>query len=709
MPRNGSGTYTLPSGNPVVSGTIIESTWANSTLADLADSITNSLARNGEGGMTAPLRLTDGVVATPSLAFANETGSGLYRAAAGDLGLSVLGSRILRLQAAGASVAGTFGVSGDTSLANLAYTDTLTGGTGVINIGSGQIYKSVGGDVGIGTTSPLSNLHIYSTALTSLSLTDATLGSNYGGTIRGFGQAGLGGYCEIGVLDAGSYSAGIQIQQQSAQIIFFGNAGTSERMRINSSGYVGINTNSPSALLDVNGNSIIRGTLGVTGASTLASLGVTANATVGGTLGVTGASTLATLGVTSNATVGGTLGVTGASTLASLGVTANATVGGTLGVTGVATLTANPVLSAGTANGVAYLNGSKSLTTGSGFVFDGTNIGAGVTSPVGRVDVVTNGYSAFVARSASSGTNVDVIGLKAIDSAAANFANVAYQAKSHVWGYNGSSLGMVLDASGNVGIGTNSPISKLHLYSTSTPLLALTDATVGSSYGGAVRGFGQAGLGGYCEIGVLDAGGYSAGIQIQQQSNQIIFFGNAGANERGRFNSTGRFLINTTSVIGGDGSMLNVNNGIATGVGTTALSAAIGFHNPNGRVGYIGTDGTTTSYVTSSDYRLKENVQPMQNALAKVAALNPVTFTWKVDGRAGQGFIAHELQAVVPDCVTGEKDAVRSIDLFDEDGNKIGTEETPDYQGVDTSFLVATLAAAIQELKAEVDALKAAA
>jgi hypothetical protein len=115
MPRNGSGTYTLPAGNPVVSGDIIESSWANSTLSDLADSMTNSLARNGEGGMTAALRVVDGTVTVPGLAFANETGSGLYRAAAGDVGLSVLGARILRLQAAGAAVTGTLGVSGDTT------------------------------------------------------------------------------------------------------------------------------------------------------------------------------------------------------------------------------------------------------------------------------------------------------------------------------------------------------------------------------------------------------------------------------------------------------------------------------------------------------------------------------------------------------------------------------------------------------------------
>ena len=118
------------------------------------------------------------------------------------------------------------------------------------------------------------------------------------------------------------------------------------------------------------------------------------------------------------------------------------------------------------------------------------------------------------------------------------------------------------------------------------------------------------------------------------------------------------------------------------------------FDNPNGRVGSITTVGTATAYNTSSDYRLKENVQPMTGALAKVTALNPVTFKWKTDGTDGQGFIAHELQAVMPDCVTGQKDAV------DEEGKPI-------YQGIDTSFLVATLVAAIKEQQAQIDALTA--
>lgn len=136
------------------------------------------------------------------------------------------------------------------------------------------------------------------------------------------------------------------------------------------------------------------------------------------------------------------------------------------------------------------------------------------------------------------------------------------------------------------------------------------------------------------------------------------------------------------------------SNGLALQTSATSAIGQLGFYNPNGQVGSVATNGSGTSFVTTSDYRLKENISPMTGALATVAQLNPVTYTWKVDGSDGQGFIAHELQAVVPDCVTGEKDAV------DAEGN-------PVYQGIDTSFLVATLTAAIQELKAELDALKA--
>jgi hypothetical protein len=120
-----------------------------------------------------------------------------------------------------------------------------------------------------------------------------------------------------------------------------------------------------------------------------------------------------------------------------------------------------------------------------------------------------------------------------------------------------------------------------------------------------------------------------------------------------------------------------------------------GFGYDSSTIGTISQNSTTTvGYNTSSDYRLKNTIAPMTGALAKVALLKPVTYKWNADGSDGQGFIAHELAEIVPECVNGEKDAV------DEDGN-------PKYQGIDTSFLVATLTAAIQELKAELDSVKA--
>ena len=120
----------------------------------------------------------------------------------------------------------------------------------------------------------------------------------------------------------------------------------------------------------------------------------------------------------------------------------------------------------------------------------------------------------------------------------------------------------------------------------------------------------------------------------------------------------------------------------------------INFLVQNSAIGSIQTNGTTTSYVTSSDYRLKTDAQPMVGASARVLALKPVNFAWKADGTRVDGFLAHEAQAVVPECVTGTKDAV------DEDGN-------PVYQGIDQSKLVPLLTAALQEALTKIEALEA--
>ena len=95
MSRNSSGTYSLPAGNPVVSGTTVEASWANETLSDIATSLTNSLDRGGKGGMTASLKLADGTVSVPGMAFNNETNTGFYRASAGAPRLAILGTDVM--------------------------------------------------------------------------------------------------------------------------------------------------------------------------------------------------------------------------------------------------------------------------------------------------------------------------------------------------------------------------------------------------------------------------------------------------------------------------------------------------------------------------------------------------------------------------------------------------------------------------------------
>jgi hypothetical protein len=193
----------------------------------------------------------------------------------------------------------------------------------------------------------------------------------------------------------------------------------------------------------------------------------------------------------------------------------------------------------------------------------------------------------------------------------------------------------------------------------------------------------------------------SGGIHYWYTASSGSAGGTVTLNESMRIDTSGNLLVNVSNDYGGlsskciiqpsssTGTTLFVNTWGSTGAALTFYSNISGAPNA---AGSITLNGGSTAYNTSSDYRLKENVAPMTGALARVAQLNPVTYQWKLDGSNGEGFIAHELQAVVPDCVTGKKDAVN------EDG-------TIKPQGIDTSFLVATLTAAIQEQQAMIETL----
>ena len=111
-------------------------------------------------------------------------------------------------------------------------------------------------------------------------------------------------------------------------------------------------------------------------------------------------------------------------------------------------------------------------------------------------------------------------------------------------------------------------------------------------------------------------------------------------------------------------------------------------------IGSISTSATATAFNTSSDVRLKHAIATLAGALERVLALRPVAFRWNADDSAGHGFLAHELQQVIPDAVSGEADAV----------NDDGSVKP---QQVDHSKLVPWLTAACQDLAAQVQALTA--
>ncbi len=130
MPRNGSGTFTLVTGNPVVTGTTIESTWANNTLSDIATAMTDSLSRSGQGGMTAAFRAADGTASVPGIAWSSESGTGFYRSGSADTRLVITTTEVQKWLSTGTSVTGTFSVSGAATLNNFSSSSaTLTGGT----------------------------------------------------------------------------------------------------------------------------------------------------------------------------------------------------------------------------------------------------------------------------------------------------------------------------------------------------------------------------------------------------------------------------------------------------------------------------------------------------------------------------------------------------------------------------------------------------
>ena len=256
----------------------------------------------------------------------------------------------------------------------------------------------------------------------------------------------------------------------------------------------------------------------------------------------------------------------------------------------------------------------------------------------------------------------------------------------------GATERMRIDSSGNLGIGTSSP------FGTAANRICLsvngtTDASINVGSGGVQRAYlyGTASLGQIGTIGALP----------------LVFAPND--TERARINSSGDLLVAVTN----DDPTFNRTNGVvlrATGnvlsrssggsdFGCSSTSGTnISFYSDNGSArvtgGNISTNGSVTSYNVTSDRRLKQNIESLQNGLAKVLQLKPSSYNYVEGNQYSAGFIADELQSVIPEAVTG------TVNGIDEEGK-------PVYQSVDSSFLIPHLVKAIQEQQALITSLTA--
>jgi hypothetical protein len=207
----------------------------------------------------------------------------------------------------------------------------------------------------------------------------------------------------------------------------------------------------------------------------------------------------------------------------------------------------------------------------------------------------------------------------------------------------------------------------------------------------------------------LVTGSSAAASAVRFDGDALLF--SYSATERMRIDSSGSLLVGTTSALTQAsrftllGAALQAASNIQVG---TNSYPAINFNNASGaQQGYIVVNAASVSYTSLSDYRLKENVVPLAGAADRLAQIPVHRFNFIADpDRTVDGFLAHEVQAFVPECVTGEKDQVETVDVKDEDGNVIGTEERPVYQGIDQSKLVPLLTAALQEALQKIDALE---
>ena len=354
------------------------------------------------------------------------------------------------------------------------------------------------------------------------------------------------------------------------------------------------------------------------------------------------------------------------------------------------------------------------------------NVGIGTTGPAARLDVAvpraaTVDTAIFGTTGTGSANDVARILIKNVNSLGGQNQGVGIGGVYATDGTNDAHLAFYsnsgglqervrIDSSGDVGIGTTTPDFKLHVVSTDTAALKLK----------------RSGAGGGVNLRLEN--GDSNTFDIAYDGAERLKF-TAGTAERLRIDSDG--VISTSSAIGetfyaNTNTDLRVFTGSGSDAGGVSIESTcdntsaryhIAFSNPNGVVGSISTNASATSYTTSSDYRLKENIIAVTDGITRLKQLKPSRFNFIADpDKTVDGFIAHEAAVVVPEAVTGEKDAVQ---VWEEgeimpEGVSVGDNKLDDnnntipvYQGIDQSKLVPLLTAALQEAVAKIEVLEA--
>jgi hypothetical protein len=363
-------------------------------------------------------------------------------------------------------------------------------------------------------------------------------------------------------------------------------------------------------------------------------------------------------------------------------------------------------LAGGTATGVAYLNGFKVLTTGSALVFNGTNLGLGVTPSawgsgykalqINNGGLVTNVGGTFIAVTANAywdGTNYRYVSTAAASLYRQN--NGAHDWQIAPSGTAGNAItftqAMTLDASGNLGIGTSSPGARLGVSDGSTAFLQLAPGS---------------------GVTLINSRNSANSAYVSAVSDATQHIWRVAGTEAARIDPSNNLLVGTTTVggritsDGGDtyysayltqasagSNCLAIHNRATTGDNAFAIFATETSITQRGAISYNRTAGLTV-YATTSDYRAKDIIGPVQDSGATIDALKVYEGQMKGATQSRPMLVAHEAQAVTPYAVTGEKDAVN------EDG-------TPKYQQMDVSSLVPLLIAEIQSLRIRIAQLEA--